>query len=347
MTVVQREAPCRIDLAGGTIDLWPLYLYLGNLELVQMALSLKAKSIVTVEKSAKTKIVIESADYSRSMTFDSLLELRKSLKKTTKANPLRWLCRVAEFFLSRSQHQGTLILKTSSEVPPGSGLGGSSTLGIAMGQSLAEALNDPLAKNPWVLQQSIRDLDAIEIEHPAGDQDYVPALFGGLLVFKLAPGSRNIERLSSEVAQTISDRSALIYTGKPHHSGLNNWQIFRAAHEGKRIPLKRLQKIQKISGQMAEALRVGNFKNFEKLINAEWAERQQLAKAVNAPVLVDAWNFAKKHGATARKACGAGGGGCLYVYFPDAEKCKAFVQSPLKKGWKVFKVIESPSGVIG
>jgi D-glycero-alpha-D-manno-heptose-7-phosphate kinase len=346
MTVVVREAPCRIDLAGGTIDLWPLYLYLGNLELVQMALNLKAKAVVSFDAGPKNEILIESSDYERKIRFNSLPELRASLKKSPKANPLRWLCRVAEFFLSRSGQTGYLTLKTSSQVPPGSGLGGSSTLGIAMGQALAEALGDSLAKTPWVLQQTIRDLEAVEIEHPAGDQDYVPALFGGLLVFKLGPGSRAIERLPEETAAKISSRSALIYTGKPHHSGLNNWQIFRAAHEGKRVPLRGLQKIQKISADMAAALRRGDFENFEKLVNAEWTERQKLARAVNAPVLKEAWDFAKKYGARARKACGAGGGGCLYVYFSDPDKCRKFLNAPVKRGWKIFRADTSPAGVV-
>ncbi len=348
MQTVVKEAPCRVDLAGGTVDLWPFYLYFGELQLLHMALQLKARATVSIDESTTFSLRIESKDYEQVISFSSLEELKLSLKKDTKKNPLRWLCRVAEFFISRAPNkQASFNLLTSSEVPPGSGLGGSSTLGVAMGQAFAELFDDPLAKDAWKMQQTIRDLEAAEIEHPAGDQDYVPALFGGLLVFNLSAGNRSIETLAPETARLFSSRAALIYTGKPHHSGLNNWQIFRAFHEGKKDVRKALEKIHQISHQMCQAFREGNLDSFPRLLNAEWKERQKLGRAVNAPVLERAWLLAKKSGAVARKACGAGGGGSLLVFFKDQEKRDAFLKAERIPAWKVYPVEAGTKGVLG
>jgi D-glycero-alpha-D-manno-heptose-7-phosphate kinase len=345
MRLVEKEAPCRVDLAGGTLDLWPLYLYFGKLELLHMGLNLKAKAAAGFDPDKAFSLTIESSDYGKTAVYPSMEKLAIALRKSQQANNLRWLCRVAEFFIRRSGKSGAFTLKTSSQVPPGSGLGGSSTLGIAMGQAFAELLGDPLAKDPWKLQQTIRDLEAVEIEHPAGDQDYVPALFGGLLVFKLTFGERSIEKLPASLAQEFASRAALIYTGKPHHSGLNNWDIFKAYHEGKKSVHTALGNIQRISTDMVNVFRAGDLHSFSALLNSEWKQRQLLSKAVNAPVLEKAWKMAQAAGAEARKACGAGGGGCLLVYFKDSQRRDDFLKTEVKGGWKIYPVEVGAKGV--
>jgi len=319
------RAPCRIDLAGGTVDLWPLYLHLGGLELVHMAIDVHATVDIEQEKSKKSLVIeIESADLKRTAKYGSLRELEESLVHTTDRNPLRWVGRVVHQKVKSSGFLGRLHVKTRSDAPPGSGLGGSSVLGIALGRALESSLLVPAKRsNPWNLQQEIRDLEAAEIEHPAGDQDYVPALFGGLLVLKLGPNHREIEQLSKKTARAVGDTSALLYTGKPHHSGLNNWQIFRAFHEGDSRVKKSLGAIRDLSGHLAQLLRTHGEKSVYEalpdLLNEEWNERLRLSPAVNAAVLDEAWTFARGQNAIARKACGAGGGGCLLVLFKSPE----------------------------
>jgi D-glycero-alpha-D-manno-heptose-7-phosphate kinase len=338
-TVVR--APCRIDLAGGTVDLWPLYLHLGGLELVHMAVDVQAAVEVDFEKSRKgLQVEIESLDLERSIKFASLDALHESLSHSTDRNPLRWVARVTHHKLEQTGFQGRVRVRTRSDAPPGSGLGGSSVLGIALARAFEKSFAAPAKRSPaWDLQQEIRDLEAAEIEHPAGDQDYVPALFGGLLVFKLGPRRREVERLSKKTAEAVGDSSALLYTGKPHHSGLNNWQIFRAFHERDARVTKSLGAIRDLSGQLAAKLRsdgeraVRNF--LPDLLNEEWNERLRLSPAVNAPVLDEAWSFARSTGAIARKACGAGGGGCLLVIFKSPEaKAAALTKTLPHASWR-------------
>jgi len=340
MKKISVKAPCRVDFAGGTVDLWPLYLYLGGLELVHMAISVKAEAKLSYELARGRKkqffLEVKSSDLNCSQDYHSLEELNASLSLNTKENPLRWINRLAYYFLYRAKFSGHVIIETRSDAPPGSGLGGSSVLGIAIAQAFEKALS-PASKRlkAWDLQRTVRDLEAIEIEHPAGDQDYVPALFGGLLIFKLGPNSREVEKVPSSTARYLSDRSALIYTGKPHHSGLNNWQIFMDFHNGNAKIRAALNDIKTLSSEFAEALRKKNTSRFAELINQEWKLRQSLSPAVCAPVLDEAWNFARSLGASARKACGSGGGGCLLVYFDSpAAKTAALKKALPQSDWK-------------
>ncbi len=338
MKKVSVSAPCRIDFSGGTLDLWPLYLYTGGLELINMAINVRATAEVSFEKNSKKKsfqFEIESADMNFKESYESMDALRESLQKSTRENPLRWVNRVVVDALALSKNYGHWTVRTKSEAPPGSGLGGSSVLGVALYQALLKADSQKIPKNLWEVQTHLRDLECTEIAHPAGEQDYVPALFGGLLIFHLDSRGKKIERLSKALASKLGKRMALLYTGKPHHSGINNWQIFRDYHEGNLDVRRRLHNIREISAQLAAKFRQGDIRPWPALIQAEWEERKKLSPAIAPTVIEDAWAFGKSLGASACKACGAGGGGCIFLIFDDEESAAKARKSPLPQSdWR-------------
>lgn len=349
--VFEAKAPCRVDLSGGTLDLWPIYLnFPQGLVLNHVAIRLYATAKVTLEPSSSFKLRIVSKDYKKSRTFRTLEALEKSLSENVKDNPLRWLCRVSHYFLQNSGwDRGSFTLETESEVPPGSGLGGSSTLGIAMGAAWAKALDkrDLFKKDPWLLQSLMRDLESIEIEHPAGEQDYVPAMFGGLMTFHKGPALSEVRRFPYRFAKELMRHMALIYTGKPHHSGINNWAVYKDYIDGKASVKKAFDEIDRVSHELVHQMLRADFHAVGALINEEWKWRQKLGLKVNAPVLKKAQEWAQKQGATAAKACGAGGGGCLLVYFDEAEKRREFLEmKTLDKDWTIYPVICAKGGVI-
>ncbi|MEO5667161.1 MAG: hypothetical protein ABIR96_03805 [Bdellovibrionota bacterium] len=350
-TTVHVKAPCRVDLSGGTLDLWPLYLfYPEGLSLNHMALDLFAHAEVSFAPSDKFEITIESRDLKIKRKHSSHSSLQKSVAKSVKDNPLRWVERVCEYFFKEwGLKTGFWTVTSWSEVPPGSGLGGSSTLGVAIGAAIAKASghSEQIRRDPWRYQQTLRNLEGIEIEHPAGEQDYVPAIFGGLLKFSLGVNRREIEKLSAQIADDVASRMALIYTGKPHHSGINNWQVYKEFIGKKASVRKALGEIQEISLRMSIELKDQKTKEWSKSIGEEWASRQKLAAAVNAPVLKKAGTWAKKLGAVSVKACGAGGGGCLLVVFPDkSSRDLALNTTTLSKDWSWMKVSCSQEGIL-
>lgn len=327
------QSPCRIDFAGGTADLWPLYLHLDGIELVHAGIGLYATAELKWQADGEGhRVVIESSDISARAEFSNLKDLHASLLQNTQKNPLRWLCRLAHNYLAGAMEksEGSWHLKCSSQVPPGSGLGGSSVLGVSVAKAFSSFLApESEGSSLWLIQERVRNLEAAEIEFPAGEQDYIPALFGGFLITHLRPQKKSIERIDQQTAKELLDRCLLIYTGKPHHSGINNWQIFSSFHEGVTATRTSLRNICAISKQMAEELRHGRLEKMSDLINLEWEERLRLGDKVNAPVLDEAWAFAKQCGAVARKGCGAGGGGCMLFLFPDAQSKLAALKVPL------------------
>lgn len=340
-TTIKTNAQCRIDLAGGTLDLWPLYLYFGELKLVNMAIATKAYCEVKITPVKKgIEIAIESKDMNSKSRFDSLEALAESLGKPTSLNPLRWVNRLAHHFLKQSGTKNIKIeIKTWSEAPPGSGLGGSSVLGIAIAKAFQKAFPKKVSRDPWAIQQTVRDLEAVEIEHPAGDQDYIPALFGGLLTVRLGPHHRSVKKMSSTIENKIKSRIAILYTGKPHHSGINNWEIFSGFHSGDTALKSLLKQIHQVAATLAGNLEAKNLNGFAELINQEWELRKTLGTSVDAPVLTEAWEWAKSLGAEARKGCGAGGGGSIFFVFRNqSDRNRALKTTPLKPEWKWLKI---------
>ncbi len=325
---------CRVDFVGGTTDLWPLYCHLNRIRVINMAIPVSSQVTVEFESSPYFLLQIESKELNCKSIHKSLQAIEKDLLKDTKKNPLRWLQRLALLAFQKSgKSTGIWKIKVRSDAPPGSGLGGSSTLGITVLKLMLEMLGVPEA-NPWVLHQMLYFVEAAEIEKPAGEQDSVPALFGGLLSFTLSAHERSVEHYPNEIARSLAGRCALIHTGKPHHSGINNWDVFKKYHDGNKSVQKALKSISELADEMHDCLVENKLEKFIGLINKEWEFRKKLSKTFDVPVLRQAWTFAKSKGAVARKACGAGGGGSLLVVFKNKDlRDKAIMSSLPKKEW--------------
>jgi D-glycero-alpha-D-manno-heptose-7-phosphate kinase len=271
--------------------------------------------------------------------------LNKDILKTTKQNPLRWIHRV----ITRAMEvagvtDGAWEFVTKSDAPPGSGLGGSSVLGV----TLAKAVFDLSGKenvDPWYLHELVMNLEAAEIEKPAGEQDYIPAIFGGLISFQLSAEGKKVERYADNIGEELANRTALIHTGKPHHSGINNWDVFKKFHEGNKSVRSALAGVKDLAEEMHANLTKGDTKAFVKNINKEWVFRMKLSKTFDAPVLRKAWDLAKKEGAIARKACGAGGGGSLLLVFPDQDTRDKALEKELPKAWMWIPLVFESDGL--
>ena len=156
-------APTRIDLAGGTLDIWPICHLVEDAVTVNLAIGLRQTAVVTPRRDGK--LVVRSADRGKSVTLALPLKRRPE-------GPLSWLVRLAHAFAPGA----ALTLETRAEAPAGAGLGGSSALGIAIGAALARATGIAPAKLD--LLRRVMNLETEEIRVPTGNQDYLAALDG-------------------------------------------------------------------------------------------------------------------------------------------------------------------------
>jgi D-glycero-alpha-D-manno-heptose-7-phosphate kinase len=296
---VQTSAPTRIDLAGGTIDIWPLYLFHPGAQTVNAAISIRAHADVTARDDGR--VVLRSIDTGVTVDADDWQGLRTEPR-------LRLLSLLVHYF-----EVGGITLETRSESPAGAGIAGSSALNVAVCAALAEWQREHI--EPEALLQIAMNVEAQTINVPTGLQDYRPALYGGIAAIEL--GVDGVQRVPLDVdAAALGQRLVLCYTGEPRNSGTNNWEITKRHIDGDRFIFDCFDRIRDTAAHLRDGLTRGDWDAVGRAIAEEWANRKRLAPGVTTPAIDDLIARAIGAGATAAKVCGAGGGGCLFCYGP-------------------------------
>ena len=293
------SAPTRIDLAGGTIDIWPLYLFHDGATTLNAAISLRAHA----EIASRTDGAIEL----RSLDTDRICRVAHwSELDGTSDLPLLAL-------LARHYRLENATLTTRGESPAGAGIAGSSALTIAVCGALARWTQSP--SDPEHLLQVAMNVECQTIRVPTGVQDYRPALYGGIAAIEL--GVTGIARKAIDVDPAdLEQRIVLAYTGAPRNSGTNNWAITKRHTDGDQHIFDCFERIRDTAVAMRAALERGDWDEVGRQIAIEWDNRKRLAPGVTTPAIDDLIARATAAGSTAAKVCGAGGGGCLFCYGP-------------------------------
>jgi D-glycero-alpha-D-manno-heptose-7-phosphate kinase len=316
--VIETSAPTRIDLAGGTIDIWPLYLFHPGAQTLNAAISLRARA--RIESRADHRIVIRSEDTATTVEAESWQDLRNEPR-------LRLLSLLVHFFEGRG-----LTLTTSCESPAGAGIAGSSALNVAVCAALARWQRTHY--EPEALLQIALNVEAQAIQVPTGLQDYRPALYGGIAALELDVDATRRVPLQVDLTE-LQRRIVLCYTGEPRNSGTNNWEITKKHIDGDRHIFDCFERIRDTAAAMREALDRADWEAVGRAIVEEWDNRKRLAPGVTTPAIETMIGGAMQAGATAAKVCGAGGGGCLFCYGPP-ERRDAIGQALTAHGARVL-----------
>lgn len=294
---IEASAPTRIDLAGGTIDIWPLYLFHEGAQTLNAAISLRARAALTPRSDGR--LVIESRDTGVTLEASHFSELRDNVE-------LGLLARLVHFFRGRD-----LTLTTSCESPAGAGIAGSSALNVAVCGALARWSG--ASYDPEALLQVAMNVEAQAIAVPTGCQDYRPAMYGGIAALELGVDGVRRVPLGVDPAE-LERRIVLAYTGAPRNSGTNNWEITKRHIDGDRHVFDCFERIRDTALAMREALVAGDWPAVGRHIAAEWDNRKRLAPGVTTRMIEGLIARAREAGAQAAKVCGAGGGGCLFCF---------------------------------
>lgn len=303
--MIEASAPARVDLAGGTLDLWPLHVLHPGSFTVNLAISLKASCRV-------------SAGDGRFRVFSSATGFEKIAAGPAELLADRRTALVGSL-LEALEIRTPLEIAFSSDVPFGSGLGGSSALTVALMGALEKLSPRDLSGVDRV--DFVRDVETRVLGVPAGVQDYYPPLEGGAHVIAFRAGRTTGERLPAD-ERTWKRHLTLFDSGISHSSGMNNWQILRARLEGDGAVAENLDGVRRAAAAMADAIRRGDFPGMGEALGQEWQARRRLAPVVSTPTIERAIAAAAGAGAWGGKACGAGGGGCV-VFLSPPERTEA------------------------
>ena len=311
---IRAEAPCRIDLAGGTLDIHPLYLFLPEACTVNLAIDVAAAAEVSDLAGGRTEL--ESQD--RGL---------KARLLPGRDDPVPKGLELAATIVRRLVPEGGISVRTRSGSPVGAGLAASSALCVALTSALLARREEALAADDLV--RLCLDLEAEVLGTPAGCQDHYAALNGGLQEIRFAPGTVEARPLEADLGE-LRRRMTLVYTGRPRHSGLNNWEVYKAFIDGDAGVRSALAEIGYAAVQMAGALRSGDWAAAGGLLAREWRQRKRLSPAVATPAVGALVEEAEKLGG-AGKVCGAGGGGCVVLWHDGGGEARERVRAAARR----------------
>jgi len=325
---IEASAPARVDLAGGTLDLWPLHVLHPGSVTVNIAIDRRATCRV---RRGESGVRLVAPDREVDLRADFARELRTDPRTALVAALVEEICPDAP-----------VEVEFLSGVPFGSGLGGSSALAVAVAAALTRMAGASLDGGGGV--ELVRDVETRVLGKPAGVQDYYSAFGGGLHCLWFRTGRTVAER--HEVDPAEWDRYLTLFdTGAAHSSGMNNWEVFRRRLEGDAGVTRSLDSIAAAAREMAAATRKGDFPAMGRALKDEWLARRELAPVVSSPVIDRAVAAALGAGAWGGKACGAGGGGCV-VFLSPPERTEAVRETLARLGeGSVFPVCAERRGL--
>ncbi len=298
------KSPTRVDLAGGTLDCWPLYLFLEDPVTINVAIDIFTSA--HLREHADQSIALHSLDLDARKTYANL---EACLQDTDPAFDL------VRAHLNFWKPKKGFSLSTRSESPIGGGLGGSSSLCITLLKAFSQWLASPLADDEMVRIAS--HIEAQILLKPTGTQDYFPPIHGGLCFIQYGVRGPQVEVKKID-PELFRDRFLLVYTGRSHHSGINNWQVIKQWLDGDQKTRESLSKLAEVSSQMKAALLENRVSDLPKLFEREYEARTALSDGFSSPEIRKLSEIARAEGAVA-KICGAGGGGCVLIWCPDRQ----------------------------
>jgi D-glycero-alpha-D-manno-heptose-7-phosphate kinase len=301
---LRARAPSRIDLSGGTIDLWPLYLLIEEAATVNLAIDLYTE--VSLSPSADGRWRVREKASGRESAAATPEELESMPGSEIAA-------RLLGFFAPPEP----LELVTHSDAPPQAGLGASSSLGI----SIAGALNGltGFRYRASDLIEIVKDVEVEVLGTMTGAQDHYPPVYGGAMCLWWEKLRHRREPIPVD-RKRFEERFLLAYSHQPHRSGATNWEVVKRFLEGDRKTRDAVERSGRTAVLVRDALVAGDLDRVAVLTGEDWQARRDMAPAVSSPELETIIGAALDSGAISAKACGAGGGGCIVVAVPDGKR---------------------------
>lgn len=301
-TIIRSRAPLRISFAGGGTDVSP---YCDERGGAVLNATIDRYAYATVRRGGSS-FVVSSLDYDctidcaidEAFVYDGQLDLAKTA--------LDWFRRNHEL------SEGFEVF-LHNDAPPGSGLGSSSAITVALISAIAEHLRLPLGD--YETAELAYCIERQEAGISGGRQDHYAATFGGVnfMEFSKAGVVVNALRVRPETLYELQYNLAVAYVGGPRLSAriIDRQKENYAAGAGPAI--EAMDELKRLAYEMKNALLVGRIAEFGDLLHCAWEAKKHMADGITNSRIDELYAAARQAGALGGKLPGAGGGG--YMFF--------------------------------
>ena len=306
--IIRAKAPLRISFAGGGTDISP---YLDEKGGVVLNATINKYAYTTVEVNSKPEVQIRSLDYNilvkyslnDVLKFDGKLDLVKAVLKR----------------LNDSSKCG-LNITVHNDAPPGSGLGGSSTLVVSLIGAMLRLHR--LALTDYEIANLAYKIEREDLELKGGKQDQFAATFGGFNFIEFGKDTTvvNSLRIAPDVVNELQYNLLLCYTGQTRHSDPIIEGQIRSYLDQKDDTISAMKRLKDIAKLQKNALLRKNVRDFGFLLHEAWEEKKKMTEKVSTPFIDELYEVACKSGALGGKISGAGQGGYMFFYCDERRK---------------------------
>jgi len=295
---VRARAPTRVDFAGGWSDV-PAFADAESGIVTNAALTIHVH-VDAIVTGTGIRLVAEdlgqrvTVRHPSDLRYDGQLDLHKAA-------------------LNMLPVTGGLELLTRAEAPPGSGLGASGALDVALVAALASLRREQVTREE--LAELGFHLEAVELKLEGGRQDQYAAALGGVHELRFDADGATVRPIAFTPDQRAELEAMLLvaYTGESHFSAQTHRRVWSAYAEGRTEVVDALRTIRDLGSAAAEALRAGDWRALSAVVDENWRQQQRLDATICTPGVRKVEEAARAAGAWGVKATGAGAGGCLLV----------------------------------
>lgn len=299
--IVRSKAPLRLSFAGGGTDVSPYSDTKGGVVLN-----------ATINKYAYATLVTRKDDVMniRSLDYDVVADFKVNQKLVFNGE-----MDLAKGVIRRlHQDSGGFDLYTHSDAPPGSGLGSSSTMVVALIGAFRESRMIPLAEDEIAFLAY--EIERKDIGIKGGKQDQYSAAFGGFNYMEFEGGQAIINplRIKPEIVNELQYNMLLCYTGGTRLSAKIIDSQVRNYVTGKKETVEAMDLLKQNAVDMKRALLTGRLNEFGELLASGWEQKKRMSDRISNAEIDEMYEEARKAGAIGGKITGAGGGGFLMLY---------------------------------
>ncbi len=319
--IYRSKAPLRLGLGGGGTDVAPYSdIYGGAI----LNATINMYAYATIVERNDNKIIIHAVDKNERLEYKSVEELPID-------GNLDLLKGIYNYVVRNHTHKPlSFELTTRVDAPPGSGLGTSSTLVVAILGAFAEWLKLPFGE--YDMAKVAYDIERVDLAMAGGKQDQYAATFGGVNFMEFYADDKvivNPLRIRSEYLNELAYNLVLYYTETSRLSSkIIESQSENVVNKDSKS-IDAMHKLKEQAKQMKEALLIGNVDAIGQILDFGWQHKKRMAKGITNPLIDDIYSTAIEAGASGGKISGAGGGGFMIFYCPDNSRDR--VINALKK----------------
>ena len=326
MLEVNAIAPTRVDLVGGTLDIWPIHHILDAKGTVNLGVSLFARAHIR-QRSSKNFLI---------KSIDQNLELEQSFEELSAQQSLPLLSMLIGAFWR--EDLPPLEIELEADSPKGAGLGGSSALAISLASALLKSrqliTGEPIP-GEYKLVQTVQNIEAKLLQMPAGCQDHWGAVRGGLNYISFPFEGVFVETFPLSDFPELDDELILCFCGKSRFSGMNNWDLFKQFGDGDARVRGIFSEIGALAAASYQAIIDRDWQSLLEYSKKDWVQRKILCPAIETPETKALDAIAAENGAYFSRVCGAGGGGVMAVFAPKENK-ERIIHGLTSKGGQVL-----------